>query len=156
MRTRWDPDGGSERPEVRRPPVTAFSMTALAILLVSIGGLVFLGATVRGRSGSVVAPATVDRVVDLDRVVALVDDRLMDVQTRVEYDRHAHRWTGPGYVRGSRLEVRYWPGQPEKTTDTAGEVRLPGNWIFAVPAAGLLLGLAGLLVPAYPLRRRSA
>ncbi|MDQ7803852.1 hypothetical protein Q5425_08910 [Amycolatopsis sp. A133] len=136
--------------------MTAFSLVSLAIMLVSLGGLVFLGATVKERAGSVVVPATVERVPALNLVVARVDGRLMDVRTAVSYDRHTHRRSGPGYVRGSRIEVRYWPGKAEMATDTAREVRLPGTWVFVVAAAGLLLGLAGLLVPAFPLRTRSA
>jgi hypothetical protein len=161
MRTRWDdPDDTGARPDVRRPLLTAFSIACLTILLVSLAGLVFLAATLKDRAGSVVATATVERVLDLDLVVARVDEpggaRLMDVRTDVRHDRHTRKRSGPGYVRGSRIEVRYRPGKAEMATDTAGEVRLPGTWIFAVPAAGLLVGLAGLLVPARPLRPRSA
>ncbi len=140
--------------------MTAFSLAALAILLVSFGGLVFLAATVKDRAGSVVAPATVDRVLDLDLVVARVDgpggSRYRDVRTHVNYDRHTRRRSGPGYVRGSRIEVRYWPGKPEMATETTGEIRLPGAWIFAVPAAGLLVELAGLVISARRPRSRSA
>ncbi|MGW3997179.1 hypothetical protein ACWEF6_27145 [Amycolatopsis sp. NPDC004772] len=156
MRTRWDPDGPGWEPGTRGAPVTAFSMACLALALVSFGDLVFLAATLRERAGSVVAPATVERVVDVGRVVARVDGRLMDVQTPTSYDRHTRVRTGRGYVRGSRLEVRHWPGRAEMATDTAGEARLPGTWIFAVAGGGLLLGIAGLLVPARPLRTRSA
>jgi hypothetical protein len=134
-------------------------MACLAIALVSFGGLAFLGATLKERAGSVVAPATVERVLALDRVVAHVDEpggaRSMEVRTEVEYDRHTRIRTGPGYVPGTRIEVRHWPGKAEPATDTAGEIRLPGNWIFAVAGGGLLLGIAGLLVPARPLRSRS-
>jgi hypothetical protein len=131
-------------------------MACLAIALVSFGGLAFLVATLRDRDGSVVAPATVERVVDVGRVVARVDGRLVDVRTPTNYDRHTRIRTGPGYVRGTRIEVRHWPGKAEPATDTAGEVRVPGAWIFAVPAAGLLLGIVGLLVPSRPLRSRSS
>ncbi len=96
--------------------------------------LAFLAGTLRDRAGSVVAP--VDRVVDPDRVVARVDGSLMA-------------------VRAIPIEVRHWPGEAEPATHTAGEARLPGNWIFAVAGGGLLLGVAGLLVPARPLRTRS-
>jgi len=130
-------------------------MACLAIALLSFGGLIFLGVTFRERAGSVVVPVTVERVLALDRVVARVDGRLMDVRPPTDYNRHTRIRTGPGYVPGSRIEVRYWPGKAEPATDTADEVRLPGAWIFAVPAAGLLLGIAGLLVPARPLKPRS-
>lgn len=140
--------------------MTPFSLVSLAIALVSLGGLIFLGATLKERAGSVVAPATVERVQAPDLVVARVEDpggaRRMDVRTEAKRDRGTHKSFGPGYVPGTRIEVRYWPGKPDKPTDTAGEVRLPGNWIFAIPAAGLLIGIAGLLVPAYPLRPKSA
>jgi len=155
MRTRWDPDGPGWQADAPGPPATAFSMACLAIVLVSFGGLIFLAATLRDRAGSVVAPATVERVVALDRVVARVDGRLMDVRTPTNYDRHTHVRTGVGYVRGTRFEVRYRPGKAEPATDTAREVRLPGTWIFALAGGGLLLGIAGLLVPARPLRSRS-
>ncbi|WP_410607297.1 hypothetical protein [Amycolatopsis sp. lyj-109] len=155
MKTRWDPDGPGWQPDAPGAPVTAFSMACLAIALVSFGGLIFLGATLRDRAGSVVAPATVERVLDVGRVVARVDGRLMDVRTPTKSNRHTRVRTGRGYVRGSRIEVRYWPGKPEDATDTAGEVRLPGNWIFGVAGGGLLLGIAGLLVPARPLKPRS-
>ncbi|OXM71119.1 hypothetical protein CF165_01360 [Amycolatopsis vastitatis] len=139
--------------------MTPFSMICLAIALVSLGGLIFLGVTLRERAGSVVAAATVERVLDVDLVVARVDEpggaRSREVRTHTNYDRHTRVRSGPGYVRGSRIEVRYWPGKPEMATETTDEVLLPGNWIFAVPAAGLLIGLAGLLVPAYPLKPRS-
>jgi hypothetical protein len=164
MRTRWDPEGAGWL-ENEGPPVTAFSMTCLAIALVSLGGLIFLGVTLRERAGSVVATATVERVLDVDLVVARVDEpggaQSREVRTHTNYDRHNHVRSGPGYVRGSRIEVRYWPGKSwkpstaEMATETTDEVRLPGNWIFAVPAAGLLIGIAGLLVPAYPLKPRS-
>jgi hypothetical protein len=155
MKTRWDPGGPGWQPDAPGAQVTAFSMACLAIALVSFGGLIFLGATLRDRAGSVVAPATVERVLGVGRVVARVDGRLMDVRTEVKYDRHTHKETGPGYARGSRIEVRYRPGKAEPATDTAGEARLPGTWIFAVAGGGLLLGIAGLLVPARPLRPRS-
>ncbi|MGW3967177.1 hypothetical protein ACWED2_45690 [Amycolatopsis sp. NPDC005003] len=160
MKTRWDPDGPGWQPAGPGAPVTAFSMACLAIALVSFGGLIFLGATLRHRAGSVVAPATVERVLGLDRVVARVDEpggaRSREVRTDVKYDRRTHKKSGPGYVRGTRIEVRYWPEKTEPATDTAGEARLPGDWIFAVAGGGLLLGIAGLLVPARPLRSRSA
>jgi hypothetical protein len=155
VKTRWDPDGPGWQADAPGPPVTAFSMACLAIVLVSFGGLIFLAATLRDRAGSVVAPATVERVVALDRVVARVDGRLMEVRTPTNYDRHTHVRTGPGYVRGTRFQVRYRPGKAEPATDTAREVRLPGPWIFALAGGGLLLGIAGLLVPARPLRSRS-
>ncbi|RSM41812.1 hypothetical protein DMA12_22940 [Amycolatopsis balhimycina DSM 5908] len=158
MKTRWDPDGPGWQPDAPGAPVTPFSMACLAIALVSFVGLMFLGVTLRDRAGSVVAPATVERVLDLDRVVARVDGpagRSMDVRTPTSYDRHTRIRTGRGYLRGSRIEVRYWPGKSEDATDTAGEVRLPGNWIFAVAGGGLLLGIAGLLVPTWPLKPRS-
>jgi len=159
MRTRWDPDGPGWEPKGPGPAPTGFAMACLAIALVSFGGLIFLGATLRDRDGSVVAPATVERVLDVGRVVARVEEpggaRRMDVRTETRYDRRTHKESGPGYGPGSRIEVRYRPGKAEAATDTAGEVRLPGNWIFAVPAAGLLIGIGGLLVPSYPLKPRS-
>ena len=159
MRTRWEPEGEKTR-TVQGPPVTAFSMTCLAIVLVSLGGLMFLVGTLRDRAGSVVATATVERVLDVDLVVARVDEpggsRYRDVRTHLNYDRRTRIRSAPGYVRGSRIEVRYWPGKPGLPTETTGEVRLPGNWIFAVAGGGLLLGLAGLLVPARPLKPKSA
>ncbi|MEU0532201.1 hypothetical protein [Amycolatopsis tolypomycina] len=156
MRTRWDPDGPGRRQAAPGPPVTVFSVLCLAIVLVSFGGLIFLGVTFKERTGSLVAPATVERVLSVGRVAARLDDgRRLDVVTDTRFNRRTRTTSGPGYVPGRRIEVRYWPGKAEPPADTAGEVRVPGPWIFAVPAAGLLLGIAGLLVPNRPLRSRS-
>ncbi|WP_206784005.1 hypothetical protein [Amycolatopsis sp. MtRt-6] len=161
MKTRWDPDGPGWQPAGQGPRVTVFSMACLAVALVSFGGLIFLGVTFRDRAGSVVVPATVERALGVGRFVARVGEpgggRPIDVRTDTKYDRRTRKTSGPGYVPGRRIEVRYWPGTPRMATDTAGEVRLPGAWIFAVPAVGLLLGIAGLRVQARrPLRPRSA
>jgi hypothetical protein len=136
------------------------SILLLVILVASLIGSWVVVGTLRDRAGSAVTTATVDRVVALDKVVARVDEPgdepYRDVRLDTRYDRRAHRWLGPGYVRGTRIEVRCRPHDDGGCTDTAGELRLPGAWVLAVPAAGLVVGAGGLLLLARRRRARSS
>ncbi|MBE1499407.1 hypothetical protein H4696_006507 [Amycolatopsis lexingtonensis] len=120
-------------PGVLRGAVAAAS---LAVMLGSLLAAMIIGGTLKDRSGSLVATATVERVVDRTTAVARVDEpggpRYRDVQI------------SRAYPHGARIEVRYRPHDEEPAAETTGELRIPGPWIFGVCAAGFLAGNVGL------------
>ncbi|MCR6489670.1 hypothetical protein M8542_43350 [Amycolatopsis sp. OK19-0408] len=128
--------------------MTAGGLLLLVLFVASLFGIGFLVDHYRDRAGSVVAPATVERLSAVDEVVALVGDRYYDVRTSWKYDRRTRKWSGPGYVRGSHFEVRYWPHEDRIAQDTAGEVWLPGSWAIAIPFTGAAVGFGGLVLSA--------
>ncbi|NBH08370.1 hypothetical protein [Amycolatopsis sp. SID8362] len=127
------PEVTGDAPGLLRGAVAAVS---LAVMLGSLLAAMIIGGTLKDRSGSLVATASVERVVDRTTAVARVDEpggpRYRDVRV------------GRNYPRGARLEVRYWPHDEEPAAETRGELRIPGLWIFGVCAVGFVAGNVGL------------
>ncbi|WP_370970045.1 hypothetical protein [Amycolatopsis sp. cg9] len=121
------------RTDVVRGVVAAVS---LAVMLGSLLAAVIIGGTLKDRSGSQVATATVERAVDRSTVVARVDEP--------GGPRHRDVHVGRSYPHGARIEVRYWPHDEEPASETRDELRIPGPWIFGVCAAGFVVGNVGL------------
>ncbi|WP_439385569.1 hypothetical protein [Amycolatopsis lexingtonensis] len=105
-------------------------------MLSSLLAAMIIGGTLKDRSGSLVATATVARVVDGTTAVVRVDEPSGPRYRDVRISR--------AFPHGARIEVRYWPHDEEPATETTGELRIPCRWIFGVCAAGFVAGNVGL------------